>query len=80
MYWNRLKFEKKINKYILKIDKVNKKNKKITKKNRKKIENKNYNKNDNIINDFHWKTINYLITNYDTILIGNLSTKQIVGL
>ncbi len=31
-----------------------------------------------MINDMHWKTINYLTDNYKTILIGNLSTKNIV--
>lgn len=30
------------------------------------------------IDDLHWKTIHYLITNFDHIMIGNLSTKSIV--
>ncbi len=30
------------------------------------------------IDDLHWKTINYLITNFDHIILGNLSTKGIV--
>ena len=31
-----------------------------------------------MISDMHWKTINYLTNNYKTLLIGNLSTKNIV--
>ena len=33
----------------------------------------------NLINELHWKTINYLIMNYDNILIGDLSAKSIVS-
>ena len=36
-----------------------------------KIENRCYNKIDNLINDLHWKTISYLINCYGTILMGN---------
>jgi putative transposase len=32
-----------------------------------------------LVNELHWKTVNYLTTNYDTILIGNLSPKGIVN-
>jgi transposase len=32
----------------------------------------------NMIDDLHWKCIKYTTDNYDTILIGNLSTKSIV--
>ena len=30
----------------------------------------------NKVNDYHWKSINYLVSNYKHILIGNFSTKQ----
>lgn len=33
----------------------------------------------NMIDEMHWKTINYLTLNYSEIFIGNLSTKQIVS-
>ena len=68
----------KLNKYILKIDKVNE-DKNIKNKNKKKITNRCYNKIDNLINDLHWKTINYLTNNYGIIMIGNMSTKNIVS-
>ena len=32
----------------------------------------------NLIDDLHWKTINYLTKNFNNILIGNLSTKGII--
>lgn len=41
---------------------------KIIKKQRQRIK--------NLVNDFHWKTINYLTKTYTTILIGNFSTKD----
>ena len=31
----------------------------------------------NIINDYHWKSANYLSKNYANVIIGNLSTKEI---
>ena len=33
----------------------------------------------NLTDELHWKTINYLVKNYDTILIGNMSSKGIVS-
>ena len=39
---------------------------------------KRYNKISNLVDDLHWKTINHLTNEYQTILIGNLSTKGIV--
>ena len=33
----------------------------------------------NIVDDLHWKTINYLTKVYDTILVGDLSVKGIVS-
>jgi IS605 OrfB family transposase len=59
------------------IDKINKTT--ITNKKKKKAVNKRYVNIDNLVNDLHWKTINYLTNNYHTILIGNLSTKGIVS-
>jgi transposase len=47
--------------------KYSEKNKKL----REKLQNK--------IKDMHWKTINYLTTHYDNILIGKLSTSSIVN-
>jgi len=29
-----------------------------------------------MVNELHWKTIDYLIKNYDTILIGDFSIKS----
>lgn len=45
----------------------------IKKKNELMINRKIKNK----INDLHWKGINYLVNNYDTILIGNMSSKSV---
>lgn len=54
--------------YINRIDKMNKYNKNSLKY-RRRIQ--------HIINDMHWKVINYLTKSFDNILIGNLSTKRI---
>ena len=32
-----------------------------------------------MVNELHWKTINYLVNNYDNILIGDMSVKSIVS-
>ena len=63
---------------LKKIDKVSNNNKKKDKIKRK-VEQTYYKKINNKVNDMHWKTIKYLTKNYDTILIGNLSTKSIVS-
>ena len=47
---------------------------KIKKKNELLINRKISNK----VDELHWKTINYLIKNYKTILLGNMSSKSIV--
>ena len=47
---------------------------KIKMKNEKLINTKITNK----INELHWKTINYLINNYETIFLGDMSAKSIV--
>ena len=67
----------KIKKYITRLNKI-KNNKniplKIKNKNEKIINKKITNK----INDLHWKTINYLINNYETVFLGDMSAKSIV--
>ncbi len=50
----------------------------ITAEQKKKLVTKLNNKIHNMINDLHWKSIKYTTDNYETILIGNLSTKSIV--
>ena len=45
---------------------------------KEKVKRTYYKKLTNIIDDLHWKTINYLTTNFNNILIGNLSTKGII--
>lgn len=47
---------------------------KIKKKNERLINRKIENK----VNEMHWKIINYLTTNYNTILLGDMSAKSIV--
>jgi len=34
---------------------------------------------ENMIDDFHWKTIKYIIENYRNVMIGNMSTKSILS-
>lgn len=73
--------------------KENNKNNKVLKKvlelrNLKKIKNKSHQlyktnrketKIKNLVSEMHWKVINYLTKNYDTILMGNMSTKSIIS-
>jgi putative transposase len=33
----------------------------------------------NLVEELHWKTINYLVKNYETVLIGSMSSKSIVS-
>lgn len=66
----------KIEKSIIRIKQLEKMKNKFVKKckiikYKKKLENR--------INDFHWKIINYLTTNFKNIMIGNLSTKRIIS-
>ena len=65
-----------INKRLKCIDKINSMIKNETIK--RKAENKRYRKIQNQINDLHWKSINYLTNNYDEIIIGKLSTSNII--
>ena len=66
-----------LKKHINCIDKINN-NINIPNKKKKQIEQRCYRKIGNLIDDLHWKTIKYLTDNYGNILIGNLSTKEIV--
>lgn len=45
---------------------------------KEKIKRTYYKKISNTIDDLHWKTINYLTKNFNDVLIGNLSTKDII--
>ena len=67
-----------LKKYINKIDKVNN-DKRATTKQKRKVEKRCYKKIENKIDDMHWKTIKYLINNYNTVLMGNMSTRRIVS-
>lgn len=68
--------KEKISKQIKSIDKINNSDMSNTKK--RKAENKRYIKIKNLVDDLHWKTIKHLTDKYETILIGNMSTKSIV--
>ena len=63
-------------KNIKKVEEI--KGKSVPSKIKKKYE-RRYNKRiTNMVDDLHWKTINYLVNNYMNILIGDISTKGIV--
>jgi hypothetical protein len=64
----------KIKNYLKRIDKINKAIN-LTKKQQKKKEKKYNLKISNLIDETHWKTINYIIKNYKYVIIGNLSMK-----
>jgi len=65
-----------LSKQLKNIDLIN--NSELNSKKKKKAENKRYEKIKNLVDDLHWKTIKHLTNKYDTILIGNMSTKDIV--
>lgn len=69
------KLQETLKRYLEKIDLIKTTNLSIKKI--KKTERKLNRKITNKINDMHWKIIKYLTENYKTILIGNLSTKNI---
>ena len=64
-----------IKEHLIKIDTLNASQ--LSNSRKRKAINKRYTKIDNLINELHWKAINFLTGHYDTILIGNLSTKSI---
>lgn len=72
-----LEDNKKIRQEIEKMEKCEKSNLKGTKKKRYMI--KKRKRIENLVNDMHWKTIKYLTSNYNKILIGDMSVKGIVG-
>ena len=71
------KSKEKIVSVLKKIDNINSSNG-MTNYKKNKYTKKKYTYIQNMIDDMHWKTINYLTNNYKTIMIGNLSTKNIV--
>lgn len=71
---------RKVKKYVLKLQKIDK-NKSVDKKKKKKrakCRRKIESKISRMVDDMHWKSINYLTNTNDNILIGNMSTKGIV--
>ena len=59
------------------LDKINN-NEKIPKKIKKKNEQMINRKIHNKVDELHWKTINFLVNNFNNVLIGDMSSKQIV--
>lgn len=70
------KFNHKIKEYLEKIDQINNKIE-IPSEIKKKNEKKNNRKISNLVDELHWKTINYLTKNYKNLLIGDMSIKGI---
>ncbi len=64
----------KLKKYITKIDKVQNQQKHIF----NKVNRHYYKKIKNVVDDMHYKVINYLTTNYGNIIIGNMSIQSII--
>lgn len=67
----------KISNYLNRKDKILE-NKEISKEIKKKNELLINKKIDNLVEEMHWQSINYLIKNFETILIGDLNVKSIV--
>ena len=67
-----------IKEYLLRKDKILN-NEEISDKIKKKNELLINRKIKNLVKEMHWKTINYLVNNYDNILIGDLSAKGIIS-
>jgi putative transposase len=68
----------KLKEYLLRKDKIMS-NENIDKNIKDKNEKMINKKISNLVNELHWKTINYLTKNYETVLIGNMSSKNIVS-
>jgi transposase len=66
--------DKKIKKELIKMDNIKKKKSRNKRKHLLKHEKDLA----NYINNLHWQTVNYLTTNYNHILLGNYSTKEMV--
>lgn len=64
--------------YLKRIDKINQ-NKNVNIHTKRKVEQRCYKKIRRLIDDMHWKVIKYLTNNYGNIIIGNLSTKNIIA-
>ena len=64
--------------YLKRIDRINN-NKDIGSNKKRKVEQRCYKKIERLIDDMHWKVIKYLTTNFGNIVIGNLSTKNIIS-
>jgi IS605 OrfB family transposase len=71
------KCQNKISDYINRKDSILD-NENIDKEIKKKNELMINRKINNLVDEMHWKSINYLIKNYETILIGDLNVKSIV--
>jgi len=68
----------KIRNYLLRKDKIIN-NENINKEIKKKNELMINRKISNLVDELHWKSIDYLTKNYETVLIGNMSSKSIVS-
>lgn len=64
-----------IKKLLKKIDTINKKN--VSKNIKKKVNKRCYKKIKNIVDETHWKTINYMTQNTQNIIIGKFSIKDV---
>ena len=69
--------DKKIKKRLVKMDKIKSLKRKQVKHKRKYLL-KHEKKLSNYINNLHWQVVNYLVLNYNHILLGNYSTKEMV--
>jgi putative transposase len=70
--------QRRIIKYYKRNDKIQN-NVNINNTKKSKNEKRTNRKIKNLVNELHWKTINYLVKNYETVLIGDMSSKDIVG-
>ena len=66
---------KMIKQYLLRIDNINNANN-LTKQQKRKKERKYYLKLKNKMDEIHWKSIKYIISNYKYVIIGDLSMKD----
>ena len=64
-----------VKKYLKRIDNINNA-KNLTKQQKRKKERKYYLKLKNKMDEIHWKTIRYIISNYKYVIIGDLSMKD----